>query len=59
MIFLKEESNFKERKHINYKGELLEVSAIDIDNYKVDRVITTNLKAYLDEELQPGAIIKI
>ncbi|HHY81058.1 MAG TPA: hypothetical protein GX505_00025 [Clostridiales bacterium] len=45
-------------KEINYKGVQVEVRRIDENKYVIDRILSTELKNYLDPELQPGCIIE-
>ena len=59
VIFSQEQENYEGRKYVNYKGELLEVSTAGGNSYKIDRIISTNPKAYLDIEIQPGTHIKL
>jgi len=43
---------------IYYKGEKLQVSPLTNSEFKIERIISTSPKAYLNPGLQPGTIIK-
>lgn len=49
----------KQIKEIQYMGYTLEVSELDPSHIQINRIITTDLKAYLNPALQPGAIIEM
>lgn len=49
-----EEYNFME---IEYEGEKVVVSPLSNSQYRVDRLISTSPKAYLNPKLMPGQII--
>lgn len=50
-----EELNLKE---IEYEGEKVLVSQLSNNAYRVDRIISTSPKAYLNPKLMPGHIIE-
>ena len=50
-----EDYSFKE---IEYEGERIEVIPLSGNNYKINRIISTSLKAYLNPKLMPGNIIQ-
>ena len=42
---------------ITYKGVQIEVKKIDEKHFMINRIFSTDLKHYLNPELQPGSII--
>lgn len=58
IIFSEASNKNNAYKHIEYKGQILEVTSMEGEGYKVRRVISTCLKSYLDPELQPGSVLK-
>ncbi|MDQ2085834.1 YlzJ-like family protein [Herbivorax sp. ANBcel31] len=50
----------KEGKNIelDYLGEKIVATALSNNRYRVDRIISTSLKAYLNPNLIPGSIIE-
>jgi len=46
-------------EEIYYKGSLLQVYYNENKNYIIERILSTNPYDYLNDELQPGNIIKI
>lgn len=48
------ETEIQKKKEIEYKGVRLEVIEGDEKTVLIDRIISTNLKDYLDPDLQPG-----
>jgi hypothetical protein len=50
-----EKFNFME---IEYEGEKVVVSPLSNSTYRVDRLISTSPKAYLNPKLMPGQIIE-
>jgi hypothetical protein len=53
-----QKTEIREKKEIEYKGVRLEVIQDDEKAVLIDRIITTNLKDYLDPGLQPGCKIE-
>ena len=51
----KDQYNFIE---IEYEGEKVEVTPLSNNVYKINRVISTSPKAYLNPKLMPGNIIE-
>lgn len=51
-----EEYNFIE---VEYEGEKLEVTPLQGSTYRVNRLISTSPKTYLNPKLMPGSIIEI
>jgi hypothetical protein len=51
-----EEYNFIE---VEYEGERIEVIQLQDNTYKVNRLISTSPKMYLNPKLMPGSIIEI
>lgn len=49
------DNNFLE---IEYEGEKVVVSQLSNNSYRVNRVISTSPKAYLNPKLMPGEIIE-
>ena len=45
-------------KEIDYEGEKVVVSQLSNNTYRVDRIISTSPKAYLNPKLMPGKIIE-
>ncbi|HEX3027849.1 MAG TPA: YlzJ-like family protein [Clostridia bacterium] len=45
-------------KEIDYLGEKVIVTPLPNNEFQINRIISTSLKAYLDPRLQPGNIIK-
>lgn len=45
-------------KEIEYEGEKVVVSPLSNSAYRVDRLISTSPKAYLNPKLMPGQIIE-
>ncbi|AEV68052.1 YlzJ-like family protein [Acetivibrio clariflavus] len=43
---------------LEYEGEKIEVIPLSGSTYKINRVISTSLKAYLNPKLMPGNIIE-
>ncbi|WHH58991.1 YlzJ-like family protein [Petroclostridium sp. X23] len=58
VIFSQTEEHPQKTQHITYRGQTLAVTQVAANQCRVDRIITTNLKAYLDPGLQPGTIIE-
>lgn len=46
-------------EEIEYKGYLLQVSIDKNNGYKIQRIISTDPDAYLNNEIQPGNIIHL
>jgi len=44
---------------VRYKGEMLEVQPLGNNRYKINRLISTSPKSYLDPGFAPGTIITI
>lgn len=53
--FLKE-YNFIE---VEYEGEKIEVTPLQGSTYRVNRLISTSPKTYLNPKLMPGSVIEI
>ena len=53
-----EDSGIHEYLEMEYLGERVIVSPLDDNQFVIDRLISTSLKAYLNPRLQPGSIIK-
>lgn len=47
----------KEYLEIEYLGEKVMVTPLSNNQYKVDRIISTSPKAYLNPKLMPGEVI--
>jgi len=45
-------------KEILYEGEKVEVIPMSNNTYKVNRIISTEPKAYLNPKLMPGSVIE-
>lgn len=51
-----DEKNY-EYEEIEYKGYLLQVTLDKNNEYKIQRIISTDPYAYLNSEIQPGNLI--
>ncbi len=59
LIFKNLEGNTQNAdKEIDYLGEKIIVTPLPNNEFQINRIISTSLKAYLDPRLQPGNIIK-
>lgn len=47
-----------DRKYITYDGTTVEVSPVARGQYRVNRVISTRPRDYLNPKLQPGIVIE-
>ncbi len=45
-----------EKQYINFENGILEVGLSDDNSYRINRIITTSLKPYLDDDYQPGSL---
>ena len=52
-----EKNDEKEHMEIEYLGEKVMVTPLSNNQYKVDRIISTSPKAYLNPKLIPGEVI--
>jgi hypothetical protein len=43
---------------IEYEGEKVEVTPLSSSTYKINRIISTSPKAYLNPKLMPGNIVE-
>ena len=57
IIFGREENS--KVSEIKYKSYTLEGSLVSGNMYKVERIISTNPRDYLNEEISPGKIITV
>ncbi|MGE4282208.1 MAG: YlzJ-like family protein [Clostridia bacterium] len=58
VIFSNQDDQYEKTQNITYKGQTLEVTQLAANQYRVNRIISTNIKAYLDPQLQPGTILE-
>jgi len=58
IIFAEQNTGITERQNIIYKGNILEVTCLEEDRYRIDRIISGSLNSYLDPDMQPGNIIR-
>ncbi|WP_157910207.1 YlzJ-like family protein [Petroclostridium xylanilyticum] len=58
IIFAQQREEAVTTQYIIVKGELLEVTPLSSNQYRVNRIISTCLKPYLEPQFQPGAIIE-
>jgi hypothetical protein len=54
-----EDKNEYKFTEIDYLGHKIIASHISGNRYVINRIITTQLKAYLDSRLQPGTVIHV
>lgn len=53
------DEDYTKKCEINYGGIKLEVIEADQNTYIVNRILSTNLKDFLNPELQPGSKIEL
>jgi len=58
IIFGQQQEESKQTKYISVNNCLLEVTLMEGDTYKINRIISANLAAYLSPDMQPGSIIR-
>ena len=58
VIFEQRQETTEKKRYISYQGETLEVTPVSENRYRVNRIISTCLKTYLDPRIQPGAILE-
>ncbi|RFU67827.1 YlzJ-like family protein [Bacillus sp. V59.32b] len=57
-IFPSDEESFSRYVAVNYNGVQLLAEKQENNDYRVDRIISTDPAHYLDETIQPGATIR-
>ena len=58
VVFCSHDMNVYNFIEIEYEGEKVEVTPLSNNTYKVNRIISTTPKAYLNPKLMPGSIIE-
>lgn len=56
-MFFNSEDNRQERMEVNINGEKVVLLKNDNNTYTIERLISTNPKAYLNPDFMPGTVI--